>query len=71
MLLQYFVYNFLFVLWIWFHLNFSILHTNHDLFFPAEFIIHIAHENDTFTTFKNALLNNGAEFPVSYFIILF
>jgi hypothetical protein len=31
----------------------------------AEFIIHLAEENDTFETFKNILVENGAEFSVS------
>lgn len=31
----------------------------------AEFIIHLAEENDTFDKFKNVLIDNGAEFEVS------
>lgn len=35
----------------------------------AEFIIHLAEKNDTFETFKKVLIENGAEFSVSYFKI--
>jgi hypothetical protein len=31
----------------------------------AEFIIALAEKNDTFDTFKNVLVKNGAEFSVS------
>jgi ATP-dependent RNA helicase DHX8/PRP22 len=36
----------------------------------AEFIIHLAEKNDTFETFKNALVENGAEFSDSFIVNL-
>ena len=41
------------------------VYVNNCFYFSAEFIIHLTEKNNTFETFKKALLESGAEFTVS------